>query len=176
MEKYELDGPGQNLNMKIACPLIRDLKNSFDRVLSIKNGTFYFSHSTTLMLLMNILGATKDDITLTADLYGKYEGTHRNFRSSVLTPMAANVAFVLFECKEGNETRKKIVGYLNERPMFFKRCNNSFSCDWKIFKGIFKVIQIVINCIQICIKIYKSCGNNELYRLFFSAGGSKLSF
>ena len=164
--------------MKIACPLIRDLKNSFDRVLSIKNGTFYFSHSTTLMLLMNILGATKDDITLTADLYGKYEGTHRNFRSSVLTPMAANVAFVLFECKEGNKTRKKIVGYLNERPIFFERCNNSFSCDWKIFKSIFKVIQTVNNCIQIYINhlIYKSCGNNELYRLFFSTGGPELSF
>ena len=143
LEKYELDGPGRKLNMKIACPLIQDLRRSFNAKLSRKNGTFLFSHSTTLMLLLNILGASVDPYKITSQLYGTYDGDFRNFRSSTLTPLAANVAFVLFECTDSHEkdkVTKKVVGFHNERPIFFKRCNNSFYCDWKRFKSIFKVI------------------------------------
>ena len=127
--------------MKAGCRLMQDLEDTLDED-KPKVATFYFAHSTTMMLLLNILGASEDPYEITHDLYDTYDGNSRNFRSSTLTPMAANVGFVLFDCKESSdddEITKKVVAYHNERPLFFKRCNNSFSCNWEQFKDIFEV-------------------------------------
>ena len=85
---------------------------------------------------------------LTHDAYGTYKVDRRQFRTSLLAPMAVNVGFVLFECnKLTNDNnpfirrRKKtyrIVAYHNERPIFIERCNG-ISCDWEDFKEAFKV-------------------------------------
>ena len=142
LEKYGLDGPENEINKMIGCRLMQDLEDTFDEEENPKTSTFYFSHSTMMMLLLNILGASEDPYKITHDLYDTYNGNSRNFRTSTLTPMASNVGFVLFDCIESSdisEITKKVVAYHNERPLFFKRCNNSFSCNWEQFKEIFEV-------------------------------------
>ena len=145
LKKYMKDGPGNDINLKIACPLMKDLKRAFNAKAAKgrKIGTFYFSHATTLMLLLNLLGVSKDRCELTHDFYGTEKAGRRNFSNSLLTPTAANIAFVLFECSElskGDNVvyRKKVVAYHNERPILLRRCNGIY-CDWKRFKRIFKV-------------------------------------
>ena len=57
LEKYYVSGPGSELNMKVACPLMTDLKKAFDKnELNRKKANFYFSHSKVILLLLNILG------------------------------------------------------------------------------------------------------------------------
>ena len=145
LKKIMEDGPGNDINLKVACPMMKDLKRAFDTKAEKgrKKGTFYFSHSTTMMLLLNLLGVSRDRYEITHDSYGTEEAERRNFRASLLTPMAANVAFVLFECSElskGDKVvyKKKVVGYHNEKPISFQGCNGIY-CDWKRFKRIFKV-------------------------------------
>lgn len=141
LEHYQTRGPGNELNMKIGCRLLQNLEKTFDEKSTPKVGTFLFSHATMMFFLLNILGVTKDPFPITHDLYQTGKGNSRNFRSSVLAPMSANVAFVMFDCNESadeNDITKKVVAYHNERPLFLERCNG-YSCDWKTFKDLFRV-------------------------------------
>ena len=137
--------------MKIGCRLIQDLQKMFDDESNPMIGKFLFTHATMIFLLLNILGATKDPFPITYDLYKTGNGNGRNFRSSVLVPMSANVAFVLFDCQESTnafDITKKIVAYHNERPLYLERCNG-YVCDWETFKLLFKVFWIKIRIINI---------------------------
>ena len=124
----------------------------FDYESNQKIGKFLFTHATMIFLLLNILGVTKDPFPITYDFYKTAKGNGRNFRSSVLVPMSANVVFVLFDCQESTnelDITKKIVAYHNERPLYLERCNG-YVCDWDTFKLLFKVIWMKIRIINIC--------------------------
>ena len=141
LEHFYTRGPGNELNMKIGCRLIQNLRNVFDVESNSKIGTLLFSHATMMFFLLNILGVTNDPFPITYDLYRTGKGNGRNFRSSVLAPMSANVAFVMFDCNESTneyDVTKKIVAYHNERPLFLERCNG-YTCNWETFKKLFKV-------------------------------------
>lgn len=68
-----IDSPGNGLTQKV---------------------TVYFTHSTPFQAFLTALGIGKDAVPLRADNY--YQQTQRNWRTSLLSPFAANLAVVLY--------------------------------------------------------------------------------
>jgi multiple inositol-polyphosphate phosphatase/2,3-bisphosphoglycerate 3-phosphatase len=58
-------------------------------------GVFYFSHDTDMQLFFTSLGVAKDSEALTRSNYKSMES--RQWRTSLLTPFAANFAAVFFK-------------------------------------------------------------------------------
>jgi multiple inositol-polyphosphate phosphatase/2,3-bisphosphoglycerate 3-phosphatase len=58
-------------------------------------GVFYFSHDTDMQLFFTSLGMAKDSENLTHSNYRSME--NRKWRTSLLTPFAANFAAVFFK-------------------------------------------------------------------------------
>ena len=59
-----------------------------------RGATFYFGHSATVVPLITAVGLFRDSRPLTADL----RPSDRQFRTSRIDPMSANVAFALYDC------------------------------------------------------------------------------
>jgi multiple inositol-polyphosphate phosphatase/2,3-bisphosphoglycerate 3-phosphatase len=57
-------------------------------------GVFYFSHDTTMQMFFTSLGVGKDSAALTHSNYASVG--NRKWRTSLLTPFAANFAAVFF--------------------------------------------------------------------------------
>ena len=59
-------------------------------------GIFRFGHSESLIPLLSILGLYKDTEDLQADNFANKKD--RKFRASLISPFAANLAFILHKC------------------------------------------------------------------------------
>lgn len=86
----------------------------------------YFTHETEIQLFLSALGAKKDLEALRADNY--FQMRNRQFRSSELTPFAANVAAVRYQCTDPREP-VKVIFFLNEKALMFDWCKVGL-CDW----------------------------------------------
>lgn len=86
----------------------------------------YFTHETEIQLFLNALGAKQDREAPRADNY--YAMRNRQFRSSELTPFAANVAAVRYQCTDPREP-VKVIFFLNEKALMFDWCKVGL-CDW----------------------------------------------
>merc|ERR1711879_470758 len=60
-------------------------------------GKFRFAHAETIMPLVSILGLYKDSTPLMAD-WTEEQQENRQWKTSIISPFAANVQFILYEC------------------------------------------------------------------------------
>lgn len=118
---------GSKLNRNIKCAAIKDMLNRLDSPTGPKT-TVYFSHSAAVQLLLTGLGAMRDDVDLKADNIAKM--STRRWKTSVVSPFAANVAVVRYDCPE----RDLVKIFLNEQLIHLDWCQANGACDWQDFK------------------------------------------
>jgi len=136
LEYFWVDGPGYPVTGQQACVLARDMVDTF-RNISMgmeKNGTFYFTHSGTILKFLTFLKVGQDDSILRSDNWREMMG--RRWRTSTLGPFAANVAFVLQKC-EGDQM--KVGLWVNEVLTIIPGCQEVW-CGLEEFLDIFPEI------------------------------------
>lgn len=81
----------ENLN----CPLIQDMLDFLSGDLTAETTRIYTTHSTAFQLFLVTLGAFGNDVPLTAANFNQQ--SVRQWRSSLITPMAVNIAAIRYE-------------------------------------------------------------------------------
>ncbi|XP_046683038.1 multiple inositol polyphosphate phosphatase 1-like [Homalodisca vitripennis] len=134
---YYKSGPGRVVNHRLACPLLRDLINKFSAVetqpdVKHPNALLYFTHDYMVDILGVGLGLASNPTPLTGHNYPQQQ--NRQFRSSRITPFAANIMAVLYRCTQGEPLQ--VMFYLSERPVDLPGCSGG-RCAWADFKRRF---------------------------------------
>ncbi|XP_055601964.1 multiple inositol polyphosphate phosphatase 1 isoform X2 [Uranotaenia lowii] len=125
LKYYYQNSYGYERSSDLACYAVSDMIRHFaspDDPLV----TAYFTHESEIQLFLTALGAVKDREAPRADNY--HGMRNRLFKSSVLTPFAANVAAVKYQCADPVEP-VKVIFFLNERALLFDWCNVGL-CNW----------------------------------------------
>lgn len=135
---YYKAGYGREINERLGCSLLQDMMNHFWKVEHAEdsaqpNGVFYFSDIMSLQNLLTTLGINKDQMKLTALNYK--EMARRQWRTSFVSPFAANLVAVFYKC-ESNRQPNKVMFYLAEKPVLFDGCDVGL-CDWEYLKKKF---------------------------------------
>lgn len=130
LRKFYESGYGLASNERLLCGLVNDMFNHLGNYEQPK-AIVYFTHSSSLLLLLTTLKAFKDEDTLRADNYKMM--FNRKWRLSEMTPFAANLAVVKYECPN-DAKQEKIKFMLNEEPLLFEWCDNGV-CDFSEFKA-----------------------------------------
>lgn len=134
---WALNGYGNPLNSDMACPLINDLVDTFVNISSDgTKGVFYVSDSDAFLPFLSLLGLFNDSQPLIGPNYNN-SLKDRAYRTSTMSPFAANIAFVFFDCDEHED---KVVVLHNETPVKLEACSTPH-CTWSQFKAIFQVSQ-----------------------------------
>lgn len=132
LKNYYENSYGSDVNSKISCATVNDmLKHMESR--ELPKVVAYFTHSAALQLFLTALGAVNDREALRADNYQQM--LRRNFRSSIVSPFAANLVVIKYDCPNDNE-RNKIMFFLNQKPMDFGWCNVGL-CNWSDVKRMY---------------------------------------
>lgn len=134
LKYYRETGYGNTeLNANVACETVKDLLRSLD---SKDNPVVsaYFAHSSTIQLFLTALDTYRDAEPLRADNFA--EQSRRKWRVSEISPFAANVAAIKYDCPNDNE-RTKVMFFLNQRPMAFPYCNVGL-CNWSDVKRMYQ--------------------------------------
>jgi multiple inositol-polyphosphate phosphatase / 2,3-bisphosphoglycerate 3-phosphatase len=94
LDYYVQSSYGSPTNSKIMCAAVKDMAKF---MLSEDNPrvSAYFSHASAIQLFLTAIGYAKDDKPLRADNYREMK--NRKFRTSVLSPLASNLAVVKYE-------------------------------------------------------------------------------
>jgi len=141
LKYYWINGYGNALNGDMSCQFVKDLSETFGD--GKQKGTFYFSHSDSLLPFQSLLGLYDDGFDLTEDIFGEAKTDNRKYRTSSIGTFAQNIGFVLFEC-ENDE--KKIVTLHQEKQVAIDVCGGKMECNWEEFKVAFAVrIQYSMN-------------------------------
>mmetsp|Transcript_4976 Transcript_4976/g.12383 ORF Transcript_4976/g.12383 Transcript_4976/m.12383 type:complete len:355 (+) Transcript_4976:218-1282(+) len=140
---YWEKGYGHTLNYHIAVPLLRDIVNRTDFVISEQDRRrdaprtsfstvlkYRFAHAETMMPLQAILGLYKDSYVLRADLDPALIAK-RKWRTSIVSPFATNLLFNLYHCAESDQFL--IQGLHDEREIIFPGCGGVY-CPYEQFK------------------------------------------
>ena len=141
LEAYYEHSYGNELSYQIICPLVGEIVDTIKEFIKEREtyGIFRFAHSESLTSLFTILGLFKDSVPLRADNYEKQTG--RKFRTSENTPMAANVAFVLYECSSrGGNSEFKVQLVINEGPVGMPCCYGNTTCSLQKFLSCYEDI------------------------------------
>ncbi|KAF9968152.1 PHOsphatase [Mortierella alpina] len=175
LSRYYTYGPGVPFNRHLGCKLATSLLESIELALApdadystgrrtssshddeddaskLFRGQFKFGHSETIMFFSSFLGLyNKKGVRMTATMTPEqYE--EREFKTSDLSPFAANMAFEVFRPKAAKSSPRKwrlsdedglspppIQGkvrmFVNEEPMILPGCETEL-CDWVMFKSI----------------------------------------
>lgn len=120
------------MNSNIACAAVSDMMRFIDSK-DLPKVSAYFTHSATVQLLLTALGAVKDATPLRADNYALM--SRRTWRSSEISPFAANIAAIKYDCPNDND-RTKVLFFLNQKPMHFSFCNVGL-CNWSELKRLY---------------------------------------
>jgi multiple inositol-polyphosphate phosphatase/2,3-bisphosphoglycerate 3-phosphatase len=140
---YWTKGYGYELNYRIACPLLKEIIVIMDGKINrsaeyfVELGKFRFAHAETLLPLIALLGLYRDDAPLRAN--SSLECIqNRKWRTSVISPYAANLAFILYECNStstANASQYLVKLIHNEKEMFIPGCENNIYCPYTTFKS-----------------------------------------
>lgn len=138
LEDYYNLGYGNEFNIKLGCPPVKDFMFRF-REMEERNpqptGVFYFTHRKMLQLVLARLGIAKDDEHLTHTNYNLMK--NRKWKSSLISPFATNLAAVFFRCETGEAYR--VMFFLQEKLYNYKGCNVGL-CNWSFIKDKFEKI------------------------------------
>lgn len=134
LKYYRESGYGNaELNTNVACETVKDMLHSLD---SKDNPVVsaYFAHASTIQLFLTALDTYRDAVPLRADNFA--EMSRRKWRVSEISPFAANVAAIKYDCPNDSE-RTKVMFFLNQRPMAFPYCNVGL-CNWSEVKRMYQ--------------------------------------
>ena len=131
LEYYWIDGPGFPITAAQSCIVMDNLIHSFMTASNVEeeqriHGVFYFSHSGAVLKYMAFLGLYEDVEPLRSDNFDSMKDS-RQWRTSNIGPFAANVVFVLFDCRteeasDYHEDFTEVQLYVNERLMKIPGC------------------------------------------------------
>lgn len=137
LQYYYLYSYGDQLNVELGCPPVKDMLDHFSRVEMAADGgdgfdtvpppvgVFYFTHDAVLHMMLAALGVEKDPIPLTA--HNMEQQAKRLFRTSFIGSFAANLAAVFYQCDQGEKHR--VMFYLRERIVDMEGCQVGL-CSW----------------------------------------------
>ncbi|EFA83154.1 ABC transporter C family protein [Heterostelium album PN500] len=137
LSNYWQKSYGHKQNYIISSVLFQDMINGFDTYINdteTYNATnvLRFGHAETIIPFISLLGLYKDPYPLLANLTQE-QINNRTWRSSVISPYAANVALLLYQC---NDNTFKIRVDHNEVGVQIPGCDNIY-CDYNQFKSVF---------------------------------------
>ena len=97
---------------------------------------FRFGHSESLVPLLSILGLYKDTEDLRADNFANKKD--RKFRASLISPFAANLAFILHKCDSHEDRGDSLESFqlqllVNEKPTKFPFCDTDL-CPYSVVR------------------------------------------
>lgn len=121
-----------DLNSNVACETVKDMLHHLDSKAEPAVSA-YFAHSSTVQLMLTALGAYQDTVPLRADNFAQLN--RRKWRVSELSPFAANLAAIKYDCPNDQE-RTQVMFFLNQRPMDFSFCNVGL-CKWSMVKQMY---------------------------------------
>lgn len=129
------------LSYEIACPLITDIILTFsDKIKNapeseVQQAKFRFAHAETIIPLISLLSLYTDTQPLQYNSSPEFIAG-RNWNSSWISPFAANVMFVLYECDKDGETEHYVKVLHNERELVLPGCDDVY-CNWHTFTKLF---------------------------------------
>ncbi|XP_077490703.1 multiple inositol polyphosphate phosphatase 1-like isoform X2 [Amblyomma americanum] len=147
LDDYYEDGYGRERNYAQACPIIQELVDRLELMAkdpSHPNKVLFFSHAGGFKKVVARLGLNRDAEPLRAD--GLCSQANRAWRSSLLCPFNANLAFVLYKCLD---ERHEVVTFLNERPQLLPGCTGHH-CPLATFVDLYKGYARSCNITEIC--------------------------
>jgi multiple inositol-polyphosphate phosphatase/2,3-bisphosphoglycerate 3-phosphatase len=125
------------INYRMTVPLIQDIINA---MLAAAEGTsrqvanLRFAHSSTVVPLSSAFGLYDDGFLLHHDTPQSIINT-RKFRTSILSPMGTNFAFILYECQQGDQFQIKVLQ--NEKETIVAGCPTLY-CPLDTFVSAYK--------------------------------------
>lgn len=118
------------INYQMACPLLDFAMRKLNNVTHHDKyvATLFFAHAETVIPLVAILGLFKDAQPLVPpqnETTWQQQMQNRQWRTSQISPFAANVMFVVTQC-DGDALQVQVL--VNERPIPIPKCNHALSC------------------------------------------------
>ncbi|XP_050442312.1 multiple inositol polyphosphate phosphatase 1-like isoform X2 [Adelges cooleyi] len=142
---YYSFGYGCPIHEKIACHMLKQLKDSFKEKAGGRGpkGVFHFAHRSNMIVTAVMLGVAKDIKPLTYD--NMDEMKDRNWRTSKLNPFGANMTAVLCDCGNGE---MKVSFYINEVLTRIELGDGSTCdlCSWELVEKNFDEVIQKSNC------------------------------
>lgn len=147
LSAYYTKGYGSEINYQIASPLISEIISNMEEmaIASIFNNSrsflpraqLRFGHAETVMPLLALLGLYKDANKLSST-WGDSAILNRKWRTSNISSLATNVAFVLYVCKDSKGLKSPYVEILHdENIVYLPGCNKQRLCPANKFKSIY---------------------------------------
>ena len=149
LESYYTKGYGRDISYQIASPLFSDMVASIDDIVAnwgandegdvLPKARLRFAHAETVMPFLALLGFYEDKEKLT-HMWDEAAILNRKWRTSNISSLATNVAFVLYMCDvNGTGYEEPFVEILhNENIKYMPKCWNRRLCLLKDFKNIYK--------------------------------------
>lgn len=135
---YYQSGPGGKNNENVQCYTVSDMMSHM-KSKEGPNVVAYFSHASAIQLFLTSLGLFNGTDSLRADNFENMKD--RKWKTTLISPFAANVAVVRYKCVENdsNNLEDKIRFFLNERPLELDQCKSSSeSCRMNEINQIFE--------------------------------------
>jgi multiple inositol-polyphosphate phosphatase / 2,3-bisphosphoglycerate 3-phosphatase len=134
LSKYYQYGYGTPITFQMAVPLLKDFFEKMELVVNLTFantfGVMRFAHAETVLPFSALLGIFSEDPVLSWDSPQNII-QNRVYRTSVISPFAANIAFLLYNCSSSsnlNDYRVKLLH--NEMEILFpgdqRSCKNQF--------------------------------------------------
>lgn len=135
MKLYYQTGHGADINSRVACKTVVDLLDHFENTTSPKV-IVSFADATTIQLLLTALGTHKDTVRPSTNTTANMDG--RKWKSSEISPFAANLAVVKYDC---SSEEHQVKFFLNQKPLLdLDWCSNGvclydkFTQNYRSFK------------------------------------------
>lgn len=144
---YYIKGYGNKLAYIISCPLLKEFFDIMDEVINqktIQSAKFHFAHAETILPFISLLGLFKDNKPLQWN-NSLQQIENRQWRTSKISPFAANIAFLLYNCS--GHFRVKLMH--NEQEYEFPNCNEIY-CPYEKLKFLYQNFLKDCNFNQIC--------------------------
>eukprot|EP01118_Nematostelium_gracile_P016913 TRINITY_DN7099_c0_g1_i1.p1 TRINITY_DN7099_c0_g1~~TRINITY_DN7099_c0_g1_i1.p1 ORF type:complete len:504 (-),score=114.90 TRINITY_DN7099_c0_g1_i1:44-1555(-) len=140
LSDYYVKGYGTPLAYEISCPLLTDFMQKTDDIVNKPTlpeefAYLRFAHAETILPFTAILGLFKDQFPLKADA-NQTTIDNRKWRSGVISPFAANIGFVLYNCS-ANPEKYRVKLLHNENEMQVPGCSDLY-CPYNELKTIYQ--------------------------------------
>eukprot|EP01064_Diplonema_japonicum_P001596 TRINITY_DN1105_c0_g1_i1.p1 TRINITY_DN1105_c0_g1~~TRINITY_DN1105_c0_g1_i1.p1 ORF type:complete len:505 (+),score=159.54 TRINITY_DN1105_c0_g1_i1:66-1580(+) len=134
MSEYHETGYGSSYYDRLACPLFSEMISEISGRVAGDNAiraNFRFGHSDTIMPMVTALGLFKDGVNPTPDMAWT-EAEKRQWKTSEIAPMGANINLILHECTDDttNATSHKVGLRHNEYHIKWPRCGTATDVDF----------------------------------------------
>lgn len=151
LKHFYKKGHGNAVSFEIAAPLLQDIVTSMKKFAagqSTVQGHFRFAHAETILPLVSLLNMSYFD-RHASEREGHFladtpleVALKRKFAGSALAPFAANIGFVLYQCKPHGrfmEPYFRVRTQLNERDVRFHECGEGREmCTLEQIESIFR--------------------------------------